>query len=179
MEQLYKGPAPAENADIDRLVHDGVLAPIAGKVALPAKAGKNDDVREYLLTMMSAQDADDLISHRKAKKMPLTRRAAEGLVKHFAAARKMFGWSVTTCIDHMTSQGWRGFDENWVAASKAQAQAAAAKAKQAEHGGKYMRGRASDAAARLIQREADNGDRSAETECHRPYPQRLPSDRGY
>lgn len=167
-KQLYSGPPATENADVERLVQAGVLEPVAG--ALPPKSAKNDEVRNYLLTVMSARDADDLIAHRRARKCPLTRRAAEGLVRHFSAAQKQFGWPVATCIDHMTSQGWQGFNSNWIVRDKAQTQAAVNKASRC--------GGAVGALERLITKKAGQDDRrGSEIESGCLDPERLSSVR--
>jgi len=56
------------------------------------------------------QEFDDLLSHRKAMKAPLTKLALAGLVSQFEKS----GLPVAECIEKMANRGWRGFEAEWV-----------------------------------------------------------------
>lgn len=66
--------------------------------------------REVLLTVLSERDADDVIEHRRVTiKKPLTRRAAEILVREFVR----FG-DPARAVEIMHEKAWQGFKAEWV-----------------------------------------------------------------
>ena len=74
-----------------------------------ADAPPEKSVKEVLQEVLNAETAAALISHRKAKRAPLTKLAAELLVKQFEA----YGdpqWAAETIL----TQGWQGFRAKWM-----------------------------------------------------------------
>lgn len=66
--------------------------------------------REVLLTVLSEQDADDVLEHRRVTiKKPLTTRSAQMLVNEFVK----FG-DPARAVEIMISRCWRGFEAHWV-----------------------------------------------------------------
>ena len=76
----------------------------------PTVLSKKSECLEILLECLSVETATDLISHRKAKKSPMTAGAAKGLVKAFRA----FG-DTESAARAMMAQGWTGFKPGWMA----------------------------------------------------------------
>jgi hypothetical protein len=75
----------------------------------PTVLSKKSECLEILLECLSVETATDLISHRKAKKSPMTAGAAKGLVKAFRA----FG-DTESAARAMMAQGWTGFNPEWM-----------------------------------------------------------------
>ena len=61
------------------------------------------------------KDWNDLILHRKKhpKKPTETERAYKGLINQFSAAVEK-GFTVSQCVDTMTSRNWTGFNADWM-----------------------------------------------------------------
>ena len=70
----------------------------------PTVLSKKDECLEILTWCVSSKTADDLITHRKAIKSPMTPGAAKGLVKKF----RNTGDPEAAALDYMAS-GYRGF----------------------------------------------------------------------
>lgn len=65
--------------------------------------------REVLLTVLSEQDAHDVLEHRRVTiKKPLTERSAKMLVAEFVK----FG-DPARAVEIMISRCWRGFEASW------------------------------------------------------------------
>ena len=75
----------------------------------PSVLSKKSECLEILCECLSAETAEDLIAHRKAKKSPLTPGGAKRLVKDFLA----FG-DPEACAGAMMAQGWTGFKPEWM-----------------------------------------------------------------
>ena len=65
--------------------------------------------RQALETVIDADHADAVLDHRKAKRSPLTLRAAQLLAKEFAKCP-----SPNEAADEMLIRGWQGFKAEWV-----------------------------------------------------------------
>lgn len=65
--------------------------------------------RQALETVIDADHADAVLDHRKAKRSPLTLRAAQLLAKEFAKCP-----SPNDAADEMLIRGWQGFKAEWV-----------------------------------------------------------------
>jgi hypothetical protein len=79
---------------------------------VPSEQSKKSvtSVLEILSECLSEKTARGLIDHRKAKRSPLTRRAAELLVIAFTD----FG-DPERCAEAMILNGWQGFKPDWMA----------------------------------------------------------------
>jgi hypothetical protein len=64
--------------------------------------------REFLLECLSAESADAVLAHRRAKRSPLTARAAQLLAKGF-----MSTGDPNAAADMMIERGWQGFKPEW------------------------------------------------------------------
>ena len=64
--------------------------------------------REFLLECLSAESADAVLAHRRAKRCPLTARAAQLLAKGF-----MSTGDPNAAADMMIERGWQGFKVEW------------------------------------------------------------------
>jgi hypothetical protein len=64
--------------------------------------------REFLLECLSAESADAVLAHRRAKRCPLTARAAQLLAKGF-----MSTGDPNAAADMMIERGWQGFKPEW------------------------------------------------------------------
>lgn len=65
--------------------------------------------REALEQVIDADRADAVLDHRKAKKAPLTLRAAQLLAREFAKCP-----SPNDAADEMLIRGWQGFKAEWM-----------------------------------------------------------------
>lgn len=65
--------------------------------------------RQALEAVIDADHADAVLDHRKAKKAPLTLRAAQLLAKEFAKCP-----SPNDAADEMLIRGWQGFKAEWM-----------------------------------------------------------------
>lgn len=66
--------------------------------------------REVLMTVLSEQDADDVIEHRRVTiKKPLTTRAAQIMVREMQA----YG-DPAKAVETMIAKCWRGFEASWM-----------------------------------------------------------------
>lgn len=66
--------------------------------------------REVLLTVLSEQDADDVIEHRRITiRKPLTTRAAQIMVREMVR----FG-NPAQAVEIMIAKAWQGFNADWV-----------------------------------------------------------------
>ena len=68
----------------------------------------NQTPREALLGCLSPEVADGVLAHRKAKRCPLTVRAAQLLAKGFVATA-----DPNAAADMMIERGWQGFKPEW------------------------------------------------------------------
>ena len=68
----------------------------------------NQTPREILLECLSPESADAVLAHRKAKRCPLTVRAAQLLAKGFTATG-----DPNAAADMMIERGWQGFKPEW------------------------------------------------------------------
>jgi len=68
----------------------------------------NQTPREILLECLSPEIADGVLAHRKAKRCPLTVRAAQLLAKGFLATA-----DPNAAADMMIERGWQGFKPEW------------------------------------------------------------------
>lgn len=64
--------------------------------------------RQILLECLSAESADAVLAHRKAKRCPVTVRAAQLLAKGFTATG-----DPNAAADMMIERGWQGFKPEW------------------------------------------------------------------
>jgi 5-methylcytosine-specific restriction endonuclease McrA len=64
--------------------------------------------RQILLECLSAESADAVLAHRRAKRCPLTVRAAQLLAKGFTATG-----DPNAAADMMIERGWQGFKPEW------------------------------------------------------------------
>lgn len=64
---------------------------------------------------ITAEDWSDLVTHRKShpKKPAQTKRAYTAIITQLSIATEN-GFSVSECIDKMTSSSWAGFDASWM-----------------------------------------------------------------
>lgn len=65
--------------------------------------------RQALETCLDEEHADAVLDHRKAKRAPLTTRAAQLLAKEFAKCP-----DANAAADEMLIRGWQGFKAEWV-----------------------------------------------------------------
>jgi hypothetical protein len=66
--------------------------------------------REVLLTVLSEQDADDVLEHRRITiKKPLTTRGAQIMVKQML----LYG-DPAKAVETMIAKCWRGFEAEWM-----------------------------------------------------------------
>ena len=68
----------------------------------------NQTPRDILLECLSPDSADAVLAHRKAKRCPLTVRAAQLLAKGFTATG-----DPNAAADMMIERGWQGFKPEW------------------------------------------------------------------
>lgn len=70
-------------------------------------------VRDILMTVLSSDDANDVIEHRRVTiKKPLTERAAKMMV------REMQKWgNPAEAVELMIKRCWRGFEADWAASA--------------------------------------------------------------
>jgi hypothetical protein len=68
----------------------------------------NSTPRSILLECLSAESADAVLAHRRAKRCPLTIRAAQLLAKGF-----MSTGDPNAAADMMIERGWQGFKPEW------------------------------------------------------------------
>jgi hypothetical protein len=73
-------------------------------------ASKANPIRDELLAVLDEERADAVIDHRKAIKHPLTRHGAKLLARKFAQSP-----DPGMAADAMVSNGWRGFELEWLA----------------------------------------------------------------
>jgi len=62
---------------------------------------------------ISEKDWKDLIDHRKAKKTANTERAYSTIISELEKALQL-GFSVSLCVDTITTRDWRGFKAEWM-----------------------------------------------------------------
>lgn len=84
-----------------------LLSPPPPPIELASASSKRTP-KSVLLECLSAETADGVIEHRKAKKAPLTVIAAEELVKGFNSTGDPEGAART-----MVARGWQGFKRSW------------------------------------------------------------------
>jgi hypothetical protein len=66
--------------------------------------------QEWLETVVSAGTARDIIEHRRAKKCPLTARAAKAIAMELGQVPQHMR---EAAIDHWLNMGWQGFKADW------------------------------------------------------------------
>jgi hypothetical protein len=81
---------------------------LSGKGRKNIGAERNATPREILLECLSPEIADGVLAHRKAKRCPLTVRAAQLLAKGFLATA-----DPNAAADMMIERGWQGFKPEW------------------------------------------------------------------
>ena len=74
----------------------------------PLLGGAPATPRQILLECLSPESADAVLAHRKAKRCPLTVRAAQLLAKGFLATA-----DPNAAADMMIERGWQGFKPEW------------------------------------------------------------------
>jgi len=72
----------------------------------------------WLETVVSAETASDIVLHRKAKKCPLTARAAKIIASELS---KVPSDLREQAIDHWLNMGWQGFKAEWAMRAISQA----------------------------------------------------------
>jgi hypothetical protein len=81
---------------------------LSGKGRKNIGAERHATPREILLECLSPEIADGVLAHRKAKRCPLTVRAAQLLAKGFLATA-----DPNAAADMMIERGWQGFKPEW------------------------------------------------------------------
>ena len=74
----------------------------------PLLGGASTTPRQILLECLTPESADAVLAHRKAKRCPLTVRAAQLLAKGFLATA-----DPNAAADMMIERGWQGFKPEW------------------------------------------------------------------
>lgn len=88
---------------------DTSLRSVSDIGASDCKAPKRENPATAFVGILSDETAKAVVAHRKAKKSPLTTRAAELLAKEFAATGKP-----EDAANAMIAHGWQGFKAEWL-----------------------------------------------------------------
>ena len=92
-----------------RVEDSSTTTEISGKKDKNIRQGVlNQTPRDILLECLSPDSADAVLAHRKAKRCPLTVRAAQLLAKGFTATG-----DPNAAADMMIERGWQGFKPEW------------------------------------------------------------------
>lgn len=85
-------------------------APAAGADVSVAKKPKNLGLRELIALGVDRQHAEDWLKARRAKRLPLTATALDGVQREAEEA----GMTLPEAIARAAAEGWAGFKASWV-----------------------------------------------------------------
>lgn len=71
--------------------------------------GPEKDALSILEPFLGAELSNDILSHRRGLKCPLTGRGAKALVKEYQATG-----NAIAAAEHHLNMGWRGFSADWM-----------------------------------------------------------------
>lgn len=85
-----------------------------GKKERRKKEKSAPDAFQVLTRAVSDDLAREFLAYRKAKRAPLTRRAAEGVIRNLTAIQRQHGRTVTDWLEYVMQRGWQTAELDWI-----------------------------------------------------------------